>query len=142
MGLFTPAVRRLVALFYHCFNRIVIHAYLTGVLMITKETLSQRTDGYQEPAGPRRARAKRSVSCRWLRMVKKDAQEFGRPAAHKSPEVFGTRLHPHASGQAFHHHRSDRVQPSCVLQLLDKRRPVQCYFIRRITILQVCSPAN
>ena len=38
-----------------------------------KETLSQRTDGYQEPAGPRRARAKRSVSCRWLRMVKKDA---------------------------------------------------------------------
>jgi hypothetical protein len=30
MGLFTPAVRRLVALFYHCFNRIVIHSYLTG----------------------------------------------------------------------------------------------------------------
>ena len=49
---------------------------------------------------------------------------------------------PARVGQAFHHHRSDRVQPPCVLQMLDKRRPVQCYFIRTITILQVCSPAK
>jgi hypothetical protein len=97
MGLFTPAVWRLVALFYHCFDHIVIHGYLTGcvtarqvvgVLVITKDTLSQRTDGYQEA---RRAE----------KGVRKDAYEFGRPTAHDIPEVFGTRLQPQASGQAF-----------------------------------------
>ena len=88
----------------------------------------------QEPAGPRRACAKRSVSCRWLRMVKKDAQEFGRPAAHKIPEVFGTRLHPHASGQAFHHHRSDRVRPSWVLETLNSsgRSPFYKFVVQQI----------
>jgi hypothetical protein len=81
MGLFTPAVRRLVALFYHCFDHIVIHGYLTGcvtarlvgILVITKDTLSQRTDGYQEA---RRAE----------KGVRKDAYEFGRPTAHDIPE--------------------------------------------------------
>ena len=63
MGLFTQVFGDLVAFVYHCFDRIVIFGYLTGlsrpdqvahffrqvvgVPVITKETLSQRTDGYQ-----------------------------------------------------------------------------------------------
>src|SRR5215475_8703543 len=63
MGLFTQLFGDLVAFVYHCFDRIVIHGYLTGlsrpdqvahffrqvvgIPVITKETLSQRTDGYQ-----------------------------------------------------------------------------------------------
>jgi hypothetical protein len=63
MGLFTQLFGDLVAFVYHCFDRIVIFGYLTGlsrpdqvahffrqvvgVPVITKETLSQRTDGYQ-----------------------------------------------------------------------------------------------
>jgi hypothetical protein len=63
MGLFTQLFGDLVAFVYHCFDRIVIFGYLTGlsrpdqvahffrqvvgVPVITKETLSQRTAGYQ-----------------------------------------------------------------------------------------------
>src|ERR1700752_5307285 len=63
MGLFTQLFGELVAFVYHCFDRIVIHGYLTGlsrpdqvahffrqvvgVPVITKETLSQRTGAYQ-----------------------------------------------------------------------------------------------
>src|SRR5215467_3573841 len=63
MGLFTRLFGELVAFVYHCFDRIVIHGYLTGlsrpdqvahffrqvvgVPVITKETLSQRTGAYQ-----------------------------------------------------------------------------------------------
>jgi len=63
MGLFTQLFGNLVAFAYHCFDRIVIYGYLTGlsrpdqvvhffrqvvgVAVITKETLSQRTDAYQ-----------------------------------------------------------------------------------------------
>ena len=63
MGLFTQLFGDLVAFVYHCFDRIVIHGYLTGlsrpdqvahffrqvvgVPVITKETLSQRTGAYQ-----------------------------------------------------------------------------------------------
>ena len=149
MGLFTPAVRRLVALLYHCFDRIVIHGYLigsvtappggglfrqvVGVLVITKETLSQRTDGYQEA---RRAE----------KGVRKGAYEFGWPAAH------GTRLHPQASAQAFHRHQSDHVRRSCVLgdvefscsisgarfNAISSGRSLFCKFV----VLQVCRPAD
>jgi hypothetical protein len=89
MGLFTQLFGNLVAFAYHCFDRIVIYGYLTGlsrpdqvvhffrqvvgVAVITKETLSQRTDAYQtwveafacnigsRSAGPRRACAKRTT---------------------------------------------------------------------------------
>jgi len=63
MGLFIQLFGDLVSFVYHCFDRIVIHGYLTGltrpeqvvhffrqvvgVPVITKEALSQRTDGYQ-----------------------------------------------------------------------------------------------
>ena len=63
MGLFTQLFGDLVAFVYHCFDRIVIHGYLTGlsrpdqvahffrqvvgVPVITKEMLSQRTASYQ-----------------------------------------------------------------------------------------------
>jgi hypothetical protein len=63
MGLFIQLFGNLVAFAYHCFDRIVIYGYLTGlsrpdqvvhffrqvvgVAVITKETLSQRTDAYQ-----------------------------------------------------------------------------------------------
>src|SRR6516225_2715535 len=63
MELFTQLFGNLVAFAYHCFDRIVIHGYLTGlsrpdqvvhffrqvvgVAVITKETLSRRTDAYQ-----------------------------------------------------------------------------------------------
>jgi hypothetical protein len=63
MGLFTQLFGNLVAFASHCFDRIVIHGYLTGlsrpdqvvhffrqvvgVAVIPKETLSQRTVSYQ-----------------------------------------------------------------------------------------------
>ena len=63
MGLFTQLFGELVAFVYHCFDRIVIHGYLTGlsrpdqvahffrqvvgVPVITKEILSQWTGGYR-----------------------------------------------------------------------------------------------
>ena len=88
MGLFTQLFGELVTFVYHCFDRIVIHGYLTGlsrpdqvahffrqvvgVPVITKEMLSRRTDGYQSwveafarnhRSGPRRACARRTMSC-------------------------------------------------------------------------------
>jgi hypothetical protein len=63
MGLFTQLFGDLVAFVYHCFDRIVIHGYLTGlsrpdqmahffrqvigVPVITKEMLNERTASYQ-----------------------------------------------------------------------------------------------
>jgi hypothetical protein len=63
MGLFAELFGDLVAFVYHCFDRIVIHGYRTGlsrpdqvahflrrvvgVPVITKEMLNQRTNGYQ-----------------------------------------------------------------------------------------------
>ena len=102
MGLFTQLFGDLVAFVYHCFDRIVIHGYLTGlsrpdqvahffrqvlgVPVITKEMLSQRTAGYQTwvEAFARNHRIpirwaekgvrKEDYVLPWLRrMVKKDA---------------------------------------------------------------------
>ena len=63
MELFIKLFGNLLAFVYHCFDRIVIHGYLTGlsrpehvvhffrevggVPVITKETLRQRTNDYQ-----------------------------------------------------------------------------------------------
>ena len=114
MGLFTQLFGNLVAFAYHCFDRIVIHGYLTGlsrpdqvvhffrqvvgVAVITKETLSQRTDGYQTwvEAFARNHRTpirwaekgvrKEDYVLPWLRrMVRKDA--YGVYFIFKSMEV-------------------------------------------------------
>ena len=114
MGLFTQLFGELVAFVYHCFDRIVIHGYLTGlsrpdqvahffrqvvgVPVITKETLSQRTGGYQSwvEAFARNHRTpirwaekgvrKEDYVLPWLRrMVKKDA--YGVYFIFKSMEV-------------------------------------------------------
>ena len=114
MGLFTQLFGDLVAFVYHCFDRIVIHGYLTGlsrpdqvvhffrqvvgVAVITKETLSQRTDAYQSwvEAFARNHRTpirwaekgvrKEDFVLTWLRrMLKKDA--YGVYFIFKSMEV-------------------------------------------------------
>jgi hypothetical protein len=86
MELFTQLFGHLLAFVYHCFDRIVIHGYLTRLSrpehvvhfirevirapVITKEILSERTTGYQNWVeafaivasrlnGPRRAFARR-----------------------------------------------------------------------------------
>jgi hypothetical protein len=90
MDLFIKLFGDLLTFVYHCFDRIVIHGYLTclcrpehvvhffrevvGVPVITKDTLRQRTDAYQswveafaiiesQSNGPRKARARRIMSC-------------------------------------------------------------------------------
>src|SRR5579864_103519 len=114
MGLFTQLFGELVTFVYHCFDRIVIHGYLTGlsrpdqvahffrqvvgVPVITKEMLSQRTDGYQSwvEAFARNHRTpirwaekgvrKEDYVLPWLRrMVRKDA--YGVYFIFKSMEV-------------------------------------------------------
>jgi hypothetical protein len=89
MELFTKLFSDLLVFVYHCFDRIVIHGYLSGLSrpeqvvfffrqvvgapVVSKELLSQRTTDYQNwsrplPAimtsrsnGPRRACAKRTL---------------------------------------------------------------------------------
>ena len=90
MELFTKLFGNLLAFVYHCFDRIVIHGYLSalsrpeqvvyffrqvlGVPVVSKEILSQRTADYQNwveafarnhhtrSFGPRRACARKTMS--------------------------------------------------------------------------------
>jgi len=92
MELFTQLFGDLLAFVYHCFDRIVIYGYLSGlsrservvnffrlvvgVPFVSKEILNQRTADYQnwcEPSraiigsrsnGPKRACARKTTSCR------------------------------------------------------------------------------
>src|SRR5947208_17061997 len=91
MELFTRLFGSLLVLVYHCFDRIVIHGYLSGlsrpeqvvhfvrqvhgIPVVSKEVLSQRTHDYQTwwrplPAiirsrwnGPRRVFGKKTMFC-------------------------------------------------------------------------------
>ena len=91
MDVFTKLFGEFLVFVYHCFDRIVIHGYLTalsrpelvvhffrdivGVAEVSKEALSQRTNDYQRwveafaptirsrSSGPRRECARRITSC-------------------------------------------------------------------------------
>jgi hypothetical protein len=91
MELFTQLFGRLLLFVYHCFDRIVINAYLSGLSrpeqvvhffrqilggpILSKEVLSQRTNDYQNwveafarnttspSSGPKKVSAKRIRSC-------------------------------------------------------------------------------
>src|SRR5215471_14429749 len=90
MDVFTKLFGEFLVFVYHCFDRIVIHGYLTalsrpelvvhffrdivGVVEVSKEALSQRTADYQRwveratirsrSNGPRRGCARRTTCCR------------------------------------------------------------------------------
>ena len=92
MDVFTELFGDFLVFVYHCFDRIVIHGYLTalsrpelvvhffrdivGVAEVSKEALSQRTTDYQrwveayarnhsiQSNGPRRGCARRTTCCR------------------------------------------------------------------------------
>jgi hypothetical protein len=88
MELFAKLFNSLLVFVYHCFDRIVIYGYLSGlsrpeqvvyffrqvlgIPAVSKEVLSQRTDDYRKPSpaitrfpssGPRRVSAKKNMSC-------------------------------------------------------------------------------
>src|ERR1700745_713385 len=141
MGLFTQLFGNLVAFAYHCFDRIVIYGYLTGlsrpdqvvhffrqvvgVAVITKETLSQRTDAYQTwvEAFARNHRIpirwaekgvrKEDYVLPWLRrMVRKDA--YG---------VYILHFQEHGGRPNVPHHRTERYHQGP--QLPHPRQPVE-----------------
>ena len=117
MDLFIKLFGDLLTFVYHCFDRIVIHGYLTrlcrpehvvhffqevvGVSVITKETLRQRTDAYQSwveafarnhqipVQWPEKSTRKEDYILRWLRgMERKNA--YGVYFIFKSMEVGST----------------------------------------------------
>src|SRR5215813_12185489 len=117
MDLFIKLFGELLGFVYHCFDRIVIHGYLTGlsrpehvvhffrevvgVPVITKETLRQRTDAYQSwveafarnhqipVQWPEKGTRKEDYILRWLRgMERKNA--YGVYFIFKSMEVGST----------------------------------------------------
>ena len=104
MELFTKLFGDLLAFVYHCFDRIVIHGYVTrlcrpehvvyffrevvGVPVITKEILRQRTDAYQSWVEafarnhkipiqwPEKGTRKEDYVLRWLRRMSDRDRDF------------------------------------------------------------------
>jgi hypothetical protein len=117
MELFTKLFGDLLAFVYHCFDRIVIHGYVTrlcrpehvvyffrevvGVPVITKEILRQRTDAYQNWVEafarnhkipiqwPEKATRKEDYVLRWLRRMER-SNAYGVYFIFKSMEVGST----------------------------------------------------
>src|SRR5262245_38965260 len=140
MELFTKLFGYLLAFVYHCFDRIVIHGYVTrlcrpehvvyffrevvGVPVITKEILRQRTDAYQNWveafAGnhkipiqwPEKGTRKEDYVLRWLRrMERRNAYGVYFP------------LQKHGSGLNLPHHRPEISHQRS--QLPHHRKPAQ-----------------
>ena len=151
MELFTRLFGHLLAFVYHCFDRIVIHGYLTGLSrpehvvhffrevggapVITKEILSERTNRYQSwveafarnhrihIAWAEKGIRKEDFVLRWQRrMVRKNA--YGVYFIFKSMEV-GTDL-PHRGAEISQQgsqlpHHRQDTQPLHSLLLLHSR---------------------